>query len=306
MRTRTLHHLLCESERCIRFISGRAALGNLLDNMPSKQRAFVPVFTCDTVLEPFMLRNIPIIRYHLDSDLSPILPAETSPQDVLLLTNYFGLTGHKISAIVSAHPGAHIVDAATALYSTPPANVPCFYSPRKFAEMPTGGLALAPFPLSTLPPRDVSDWQQLLRGNAHHSPQMQVILSERALRHRSERLGLSDSARWNAFDWETDNAQRCKNYTILHAHLQEINRLTLPNVPPEGGPMCYPLLSGIPNLRDELADAGLPLPLFWPEVIRRTSAECWENYLARHLLPLPLGPLLTEEDMLRFCKLILG
>lgn len=298
-------HLLRETENSARFISGRAALGCILEHMPSIRRALIPLFTCDTVLEPFALRKIPVQRYRISEDFSPILPPDSTAGDLLLLTNYFGLTGTQVERAAAEHPGPVIIDAATALYAPPPAGIPCFYSPRKFCLTPTGGLATAPFPLNQLPPQDETDWQLMMQDAAPHCEQMQVIRLERALRHRTERLSSRCSKRWDAFDWGADATMRCKNYAILHAHLQDINRLQLPGIP-ASAPMCYPLLSGIPNLRDDVADAGLPLPLFWPEVIRRTSAADWENYLARNLLPLPLGPHMTEEDMQRILRSILG
>lgn len=297
-------HLHSETENCMRFISGRAALGCILEHMTSIHRALIPLFTCDTVLEPFTLRRIPVQHYRISEDFSPILPTDSTADDLLLLTNYFGFTGEQVERAAAAHPGPVIIDAATALYAPPPAGIPCFYSPRKFCHTPTGGLATAPFPLTKLPPRDNTDWQQMMLAEANHCEQMQVIRLERALRHRTERLSLQRIEQWGAFDWDADAAIRCKNYSLLHKHLQSINRLQLPAAP-LSAPMCYPLLSGIPNLRDDLADAGLHLPLFWPEVIRRTTATDWENYLARNLLPLPLGPNMTEADMWRILRLML-
>lgn len=297
-------HLISESDNCVRFISGRAALDCLLNHIPDIRRAYIPLFTCDTVLEPFVLRGIPVQRYRINEDLSPILPNDIGDDDIVLLTNYFGLTSKQIEETAAAFTGAAIVDASTALYAAPPAGVACFYSPRKFCNSPTGGLALAPWPLSNLPPKDARDWMHWIQGYARHNQQMQIIRSERALCHRTERLSAPDSARWDVFDWEKDAQMRTRNYTILHEQLKEINRLQLPESPPSA-PMCYPLLSGIPNLRDDLANAGLMLPLFWPEVIHHTAATDWENYLARNLLPLPLGPHLGEVDMRHMAQLVL-
>lgn len=87
--------------------------------------------------------------------------------------------------------------------------------------------------------------------------------------------------------------------------MQDINRLTLPPLP-DSAPFCYPLVSGIPHLRDSLVEAGIALPLFWPEVIRETQASSTENYLARNLLPLPLDQRYSEDDMACLIRLILG
>ena len=96
-----------------------------------------------------------------------------------------------------------------------------------------------------------------------------------------------------------------ENYATLHAALEEINHLQLPEAPAYA-PMCYPLVSGIPGLRDTLIDAGIALPLYWPEVIDTTEAGSTENRLARRLLPLPLDQRYTKTDMEQLIRLILG
>ena len=301
MRTHT-HHLLCETERSIRFISGRAALGCLLDNMPRTfRRALIPVFTCDTVLEPFRRRKISILRYRVDKQLTPQIPDDTTEDDLLLLTNYFGLTGPNVAQVCVTPPCQIIIDAATSLYVEPPSDIPIFYSPRKFCHVPHGGLAISPNPLSTLPPQQ----EKHPVYPAQLSPTLHIFRQERELQNNEALLSPEGQAVLSQFNWESDDAQRRHHYAILHAALKDINRLHLPDEAP-GGPMCYPLLSGIPNLRDELADDGIRIPLFWPDVIRHTSASDSENYLARNLLPLPLGPALKEVDIHHIIFSILG
>ncbi len=284
------------------FISGRAALGCLLDNMARPfRRALIPIFTCNTVLEPFRRRGIPIVRYRVNKQLTPDLPDGVTEDDLLLATNYFGLTGPSVEQLCATHPGPVIVDAATALYAAAPAGVPVFYSPRKFCHAPHGGMAFSPNSLSTLPPQQ----EKLPVYPARLSPTLRIFRQERELRHREELLSPTGLAELSRFDWAADEAQRRRYYAILHAALKDINRLRLPEEAPNG-PMCYPLFTGIPNLRDELADAGLRLPLYWPEVIYHTTAIDAENILARYLLPLPLGPHLHEETIHRIIASILG
>jgi hypothetical protein len=54
-----------------------------------------------------------------------------------------------------------------------------------------------------------------------------------------------------------------------------------------------------------LIDAGVRLPLYWPEVIDNTDAADTENRLARTLLPLPLDQRFTEQDMQNLPELVL-
>lgn len=87
-----------------------------------------------------------------------------------------------------------------------------------------------------------------------------------------------------AYDFAEIERRRLENYAALHRLLGSINRLELPAEAPSA-PMCYPLVSGIPDLHDSLLDEGIALPLFWPEVVKATRADSVENRLARTLLP---------------------
>jgi hypothetical protein len=129
--------------------------------------------------------------------------------------------------------------------------------------------------------------------------------AEAALNSRPMRMSRLTRRLLRSIDFEAAAAQRISNYEILHSALRDINRLNLPDSPPEA-PMCYPLVCGIPGLRDTLIDAGIALPLFWLEVIDATQADEAENILARQMLPLPLDQRYNKNDMERLICLILS
>lgn len=295
-----------EGETCAYVNSGRAALECILLSLPRRPvRAFVPRFTCDTVLQPFARLGIPVLRYEIQGNLfaeaRPILPESVYENDLLLLTNYFGMSDPQhLRALAEQHPGICVVDAATALFAPPVADVPCFYSLRKFAGVPDGGVAVAPFPLKLPEQEDrsayaaVALWQRIEVGAVASLPEFDAL--EARLNTAPRRMSPLTRALLGSIDWERIACRRCENYPALHARLAPVNRFSLPPVPPSA-PFCYPLLSGIPGLRDELVDAHIALPLFWPEVIRDTQAESPANYLSRALLPLPIDQRYTAEEI---------
>ena len=295
-----------EGEACAYVNSGRAALECILLSLPRRPaRAFVPRFTCDTVLQPFVRLGIPVMRYEMQGNLfaeaRPMLPASVDEHDLLLLTNYFGMTDPQhLRVLAREHPGPCVVDAATALFAPPVADVPCFYSLRKFAGVPDGGVAIAPFPLK-LPEQEacsahaaVALWQRIEVGAIASLPDFDAL--EARLNTAPRRMSPLTRALLDSIDWEHIARRRCENYIALHDRLAPINRFSLPPTPPSA-PFCYPLLSGIPGLRDELVDAHIALPLFWAEVIRDTRAESSSNYLSRALLPLPVDQRYTAEEL---------
>lgn len=299
-----------ESTHCAYLNSGRSALACLLDNIPRPRRIYLPRFVCHTLYEPCRDSGIPLSFYGCHADLSPQLPRDAAEDDLMILINYFGLTGDSVSRAASAFPGRVIIDATTALFAVPPEGAAAFYSPRKFAGVSDGGIALAPFPLLRRPqktdisaPRALALMQRTESGALAALPATEA--AEAAL--QGARLGMSPLTRrlLRSIDFEAIASRRHANYQLLHRALAPLNRLTLPVAAPSA-PMCYPLVCGIPNLRDELIDAGVALPLFWPEVIDGSPAHSIENQLARTLLPLPLDQRYDKNDIEHLLHLILG
>lgn len=292
---------------CCAYVNrGRAALECILRSLPQRPaRAFVPRFTCDTVLQPFARLGIPVLRYEMQGDLlieaQPQLPESAGKSDLLLLTNYFGMSRpERLRELAKGHPGPCVVDASTALFAPPLQETPCFYSLRKFAGVPDGGVAVAPFPLQLPEEEDrsaraaVALWQRTELGAVASLPDFEAL--ENRLNTAPRRMSPLTRALLGSIDWKRIALCRCKNYAALHERLGSINRFSLPQAPPSA-PFCYPLLSGIPGLRDELVNAHMALPLFWPEVIRDTPPESPANRLARELLPIPLDQRYSADEL---------
>lgn len=295
-----------ESACCAYVNSGRAAFECLLQNMPRPERIWIPRFICNTVLQAPQRLRIPVERYGINEQLQPELPP-AGRNDLVLLVNYFGLSDLR-EAAEQLH-GRCIVDATTALYTPPLPGVPTFYSPRKFCGVPDGGVACAPFPLHKLPENTGSSSRHSLHllqriecGAEAALPASET--AEQLLDNRVERMSPLTRRLLSGINFTAAARQRRENYCTLHRALGCINRLQLPDSPMLA-PMCYPLVSGIPDLRDALIDAGVALPIYWPEVIHCTDAGETENKLARLLLPLPIDQRYSKSDMKRLSGMIL-
>lgn len=284
--------------------SGRAALQCLLQALPTPPRTvWLPRFICNTLSQATTRLRLHTEFYGIDEQMFPILPDNLKEEDALVVVNYFGLTPRAVTEAVQATPCRVIMDASTAFYSPAPAGVAAFYSPRKFTGLADGGIALAPYELRTdLPYNTQSDHlsKLLLQNRSEQAVQQ----AEDALDSPPLHMGKITRQLMLSTDWTQAALQRLSNYRTLHRALAEINRLSLPDTP-EHAPMSYPLVCGIPGLRDSLINQGVRLPLYWPEVIAATEAWQAENRLARTLLPLPLDQRYSTEDMQRLLRLIL-
>lgn len=291
---------LPEDSCCAWVNSGRGALECLLRNMPRPHRVLVPLFACDTLLEPLRRLGLDVVRYRVSDQLEPIPLPDASPDDLLLLVDYFGLWGNRARRAAASHPGPVVMDATMALYAPPVPGIPAFYSPRKFGGLADGGVACAPFPL-VLPEdedrsagRSLGMLQRLELGAV--GAVRAVDEAERELSVPVRRMSPLTRRLIAGIDWRASEKKRVAHYMFLHAALKDLNRLDLPDDPPSA-PFCYPLVSGVPGLRDALVEAGIALPLFWPEVIEATEACEAENRLARTLLPLPLDQRYSEKEL---------
>lgn len=303
---------LAEGPCCAFVHSGRAALELLLTNLPRRPRAvWVPRFVCDTLLQAPLRLGLPVHRYACDAQLRPLLPEALGEEDVLVLVNYFGMTAHRVAEAAQHHAGPVLVDATTALFAPlPPGADGIFYSFRKFLPVADGGAALARYPL-TQRPAETDDSRTRLRylhlraeaGIRAAAPAAQA--AEDSLAGPPRLLSPQTREMLRGIDTAAAAARRRANYCVLHAVLAPLNRLELPAEPP-ANPQCYPFVSAIPDLRDSLIDAGIALPLYWPEVVEATAAHETENRLARTLHPLPLDQRYGAAEMEHLLHLILG
>ncbi len=302
-----------EGEHCAWLSSGRAALACLLQGHPAPlRRVHVPRFTCDTVLEPLTRLGLTSCRYACTEQLMPLLPTSFEPGDAVLLTNYFGLTAASVAEAarnLQAQGIPVFVDATTAFFAAPLPGVPTFYSPRKFMGVADGGMARAPYPLTLPATQDHSTTRSRVLLKRHESGALAALpaseAAEASLHAEPRRMSALTRALLGGMDYAAMAAQRTRNYRQLHAALAPLNHLELPDEPPSA-PFCYPLVSGIPGLRDALIDAGVALPLFWPEVLNASEPDTAESRLTRRLLPLPLDQRYGEKDMAHLLQLILG
>ncbi len=304
-----------EGEHCAYLSSGRAAFACLLQGHPQRdtiRRILLPRFTCDTVLEPLQRLGIAASRYPCTDQLEPLLPGHYEAGDAVLLTDYFGLTATTTASTAAELQARGIpvfVDATTAFFAKPLPGIPTFYSPRKFAGVADGGMARAPYPLPQPEETDRSAarsrvlLERLERGALAALPASEA--AENDLHAAPRRMSALTRALLGSIDFCAIAERRCRNYRLLHAALAPLNHLELPAESPSA-PFCYPFVSAIPDLRDTLIDAGIALPLFWPEVLESTAPDSAESRLARRLLPLPLDQRYTPEDMQHLLHLILG
>ena len=116
--------------------TGRNALEHIL-RCKNYKHVYIPFFTCEVILEPFIKTKTPYSFYHINNCFQPIL-GQIKSYDAILYTNYFGLMNDDIEKLSNRYSNL-IIDNSQAFYDYPLRNNPTFYSPRKFFGISDGG-----------------------------------------------------------------------------------------------------------------------------------------------------------------------
>ena len=90
---------LCPVEGDIRFLmSGRCAIYYALEDLKltdKKQVAYVPIYTCETVLDPFVKAGYKLVFYDIDKDMKPIFDYSVINQiSVISICGYYGFCNY--------------------------------------------------------------------------------------------------------------------------------------------------------------------------------------------------------------------
>lgn len=281
--------------------SGRNALYFILQEKKYK-RIFVPLYTCDVVLEPLNKLGFAIEFYHIDQNFEPLFDfAQLSAEDAFLYTNYFGLKDSFINDLVSACKNV-IIDNSQAYFSMPLPTTDTFYSPRKFLGLPDGGYAYT------------SSHQQLLSLETDDSVERCSHLLLRADRDAEEG--------YNAFqknDHELSNlplkrmskltkkliqnanhkeiaSKRRANFNYLKERLDPLNKISF-KLNSDAVPMAYPFVSEFPQLQKKLAENRIYCAKYWPNTKLPVPEIGVEKMFLNQLIGLPIDQRYEITDM---------
>lgn len=147
----------CEGTDFVWTSTGRSAISLILQSIeievPQRKRAILPVFTCHTVVDPFVRAGFEIFPYYIGSDLVvdeeylQKLIKDVKPS-VLLFHNYFGFETFRLSSTTWDYLNYFntlvIEDCTQSLYSRFPKSRADFFvaSIRKWSGVPDGGFAV--------------------------------------------------------------------------------------------------------------------------------------------------------------------
>jgi hypothetical protein len=288
--------------------SGRHCLEYLIINKKIEE-LFIPVYSCDAIVEPCVRNNLKLSYYKIN-ELLEIEYLDAIPKNsYLLYTNYFGLKdGYIIN--LSKQFSNLIIDNAQAFYSLPLPSVDTFYSPRKFFGVPDGGILF-----SEIKKREDLEYKSSLERTSHLLMRTEGQLTEAYAAFQKNELTISadsihcmsnlTNALLRSIDYKDIKEKRLANFNDLHKQLGALNLLgDVIEIGSFEVPMVYPFMVENKNLRNKLIESKIFVAKYWSNVSEQTSSDTIEYTVAENMIPLPIDQRYGLEEMNYMVRII--
>ena len=288
--------------------TGRSCLCAILD-FEKPKRCFMPHFTCNATLDPFLQRGIQLEFYGLAADFSPSSLPELEEGDCFLFTNYWGIQRELASVLSERYGSRLIVDDTHDFHAQ--ARYPkswSFTSARKYFGVPDGAFLYLPVgteELEVLPEEtpafeDISTLHSARRSLGRQAEAFAAYQAyEKSLPCELLRISSYSSAVLASLDIDAAFAKRRANFDFLARALGPHNTLDLPDSP-ELTPFAYPFLPSNPVDKTNYYREQIFVPTYWPDVTARDGVDC-EVALrcTKELIPFPIDHRYGQAEMQR-------
>lgn len=289
--------------------NNRSALQVILSSLGNVSKVYVPYYTCDSVSLALDAIHINYQFYSINKDLELDGKICLHESEYLIYVNYFGIKDAYCKDLAELYGNQLIVDNAQAFYADHIRGTHSAYSARKFVGVPDGGIAVSDCIKNTeYPPASVKDRCGALVARADGDVAAGYqLFQENDKKFRDDGVqGMSVVTKriLHSFDHDRIIKQRRVNYSYLAEALGEKNVIELPSFNSFKCPMVYPFMTKDESFRSKLIDNSVFVARYWPNVLDWCDESTIENYLCRHIIPMPIDQRYGREDMKHIVKLI--
>lgn len=321
-------HALCPGAESLSFLmSGRCAIYLcLLDSLrhDTRRTAYLPAYTCETVIGSFVKAGYRILYYDVDQELRPIYDRTLIPEiSMLLICGYYGYTTFDRDFIRECRAaGVEVIQDITQTAFSPNGVCPdtdyVVGSMRKWMGVPSGGIAFkrkGRFEVQPLPP-DETHLQ--IRRRAMNLGHEYRKTGDEALNQESfETFWSAENMLRKMFDCQASDSESIEiirhypvsaaverhreNYAYLLEHLPD-NAPVRPifrQIPLDVCPMYFAFYcEDRQRLKDYLKEHGIAASIYWP-VPPYINIEDYPNahYIYDHVMSICCDQRFTTADM---------
>jgi hypothetical protein len=293
-------------EGAIALSNGRACL-NFILQQTHPNKIWLPFYTCDALLDPIQLHQIPYEFYGVNKDLEPDQDFHLRDGEYLIYINYFGLKQATLQQLIQQYGQHLIVDNTQAFFERGYSDIWSFNSARKFFGVPDGAYLYTPGMLHFDGQRNLEfGYTHLidrLLGKQQQAYQA-FLQNEQASTSAIQGISLLTERLLSNLNYEDIATRRRENFIYYQQVFQSINALATP-LESNTVPYFYPLLLETEINRTHLFAESIFIPTFWQDTLNRSfSGFAWEKKLTRQLLPLPIDHRYQSTDLDRVIGVI--
>ena len=297
----------------VRLNTSRNALEYILRSLPDCKHVYLPLYTCEAVIEPFKrLPDVGFSFYHINNKFEIQDEINLQNGEYLIANNYFGLKDAYIAQLAKQYGDRLIVDNAQALFAPVLPNIKAAYSARKYVGVADGGFAVGVNGLVALN-YEVDDASEhdshlLIRKQQGEEAGFKDYQSNECKLDNQpiRRMAYQTQDILTHINYEKVIAKRRANFEYLHKALGSHNQLVLPELNTFECPMVYPFIGRIDvDLRSKLIANKIFVARYWPNVLEWAKPDDLEYTFTTCLIPLPIDQRYSKEDMNRIIKKII-
>lgn len=315
--------------------SGRNAIKALCNNIGEKKKIAIPVYTCDTVIQPFLDEKWDVFFYKINKDLSICYQSledviNKNRPDAILFHSYFGFdTYNNVNYILKYKEQGIIIveDLTQSLFSNHFLKMADYYvtSFRKFIAISDGGALISKKNLTCQYVKESDDRIVTTALSAFKAKKEYFETGNRALkvyyREKYKELNLlisdneqlmkmSDYSRTiiDSCDVKRIMEARQTNYEYLVSEIKKIDIVeTVIKMPSDE---CTPLYLPVyvkkrANMQRYLAEHDVYCPIIWPKSKSIIFYDKDVDYMYDNMLCIPIDQRYSIEEMKRVLSLIL-
>lgn len=332
-----LEQLTPENGELKYFMSGRCGIYYaLLDHKLTADKlvAYVPVYTCETVLAPFHKAGYELIFYDFDENMNPRFDASVLDRiGIISICGYYGFSTYDRAFVAEcSRRGITVIEDTThSIFSSDGVDPHCDYivgSFRKWIGVACGGFAIktkGKFAAASLPPQEEhvtwrKEFFELKNGYAEKTPEEKAKIDQQsdALFWKSEMKlrQIFDAFRSDEesihimkyYPVEELQYKRRANYQYLLDHLNPSDKYRIVfQTLPEGTVPSHMTLYAADReaFRTAMAEAGISCTSYWPvgplvDVTDHPEAR----YIYDHVCSIPCDQRYGDKEMQVICDVL--
>jgi hypothetical protein len=279
--------------------SGRACLSAIIQS-EKISKVYAPFYTCNALLEPFLIARIKVEFYALNDKLELKNELSLKKNERIIYINYFGLKNVYAASLIKKYNSSLILDNTMAFFEKGNSKVSSFNSARKFFGCADGAYLYSSAKINNMIPRN-ADFIFAHLINRHtgllSKAYKQYLLNEKKITCDVLRISVFSEKILAQINYRDVIQKRKSNFKLYHQKLSKYNQYKI--LPAGSGvPFCYPFLSvSIPQW-EKFYDRNIFIPCLWDDVIKRRSRNFkFEKQFAQHLIPLPVDHRYSPEEI---------